>query len=480
MATIRGSRMGWNAGVDDFNLGIARDKAHTAWVRFFEEIPWHLSSPDNVSNAGTLDLTTWTSRLALCRKYGQRAVVIVGGVPRQCNANAGSADAEAAANNGGGQWHWFPNTSGGRTLFSSYCVAIAGLLDPDLDVMEIGSTELNIHDFNHGDQSAAEVGAAIAAAILAVRAAHPLVKVMPGGIANNGNIYNPADNTWTGPIFGKALAAVLVAAGALPQYWSYHPYTNDGGLTAYNLNDPLSSNGWGVYQMAATYDALIAAGVTNPKIWVTEYGEPSGGAPEFSPIYSVKHSVDYTTIFNAYETLGILDPNGARIRYSLLQGNGSSIVSFYGAWNADGSEVPGVSAYFANLALEVLIPDPPVLSPPNQTQHTFTPPLRSQIPNTDIDPVQRQRNPNGNNLMRHFAAPMQAVNVWVLADGTITEIQPTGDAYLARRREYLGGHTYVITQAEADALRAAGYTIDGKQRARYDSGDRYDHGVFYG
>ena len=180
MAVLRGARMGWNMEADDHHLGIARDNAHTGWVRFAEEIPWHLSSPNNASNAGTLDLQPWIDRIALCRKYGQRAIVIAQGVPRQCNTGAGSSDAEAAANGGDGEWHWHANTSGGRTLFASYCVALAGLLDPDLDVLEIGSTELNIHQFNHGDQSAAEVGAEIAVAITAVRAAHPLVKLKIG------------------------------------------------------------------------------------------------------------------------------------------------------------------------------------------------------------------------------------------------------------------------------------------------------------
>jgi hypothetical protein len=91
----------------------------------------------------------------------------------------------------------------------------------------------------------------------------------------------------------------------------------------------------------------------------------------------------------------------------------------------------------------------------------FSPPLTAhEIPREDIDPVQRRRNANGNKLARYFVAPRQAINLWILENGTITEDQPFDEAYERRQGEYLGGHSYVITDDEALALIAAGYTVE--------------------
>jgi hypothetical protein len=65
----------------------------------------------------------------------------------------------------------------------------------------------------------------------------------------------------------------------------------------------------------------------------------------------------------------------------------------------------------------------------------------------------------GNPLMRHYARPGPAV--CVIIDGTtVRERQvPTTDELLAATYHYLGGHEYVVSEAEKTLLESAGYAV---------------------
>jgi len=85
----------------------------------------------------------------------------------------------------------------------------------------------------------------------------------------------------------------------------------------------------------------------------------------------------------------------------------------------------------------------------------FTPPTRGRyVPPVLPTTPTWQRHP-----MDHMTPyiPMP-VNVFVLTDGTLTETQPPLWDQVAS--VYYGGHTYQVTQEQAAALTAAGYTVD--------------------
>lgn len=61
-------------------------------------------------------------------------------------------------------------------------------------------------------------------------------------------------------------------------------------------------------------------------------------------------------------------------------------------------------------------------------------------------------------LFRHYRPLKKGVTVIQRQDGTFyLKEYPTQDELDAALRFYLGGHIYTISQAEADALTAAGY-----------------------
>lgn len=83
---------------------------------------------------------------------------------------------------------------------------------------------------------------------------------------------------------------------------------------------------------------------------------------------------------------------------------------------------------------------------------TFTPPTTS-----GVSYVNRFARGVEYRLWRFYAPTTRGKNVYRLTDGSFTESQP-GDATLIDRVFY-GGHDNYVTDAEADALVAAGYTV---------------------
>lgn len=84
----------------------------------------------------------------------------------------------------------------------------------------------------------------------------------------------------------------------------------------------------------------------------------------------------------------------------------------------------------------------------------FTPPTRAGRP------LWTKRNGPAFALFRHYAPQEEGINVYVLADGTVTtDDGVAGEAQQARTvsRTYHGGHIHTITSAEAAVLTSAGY-----------------------
>ena len=95
--------------------------------------------------------------------------------------------------------------------------------------------------------------------------------------------------------------------------------------------------------------------------------------------------------------------------------------------------------------------DPVVTPPVTGELFYFVPPVRYAVPTTTP-----KRHP-GNALFRHFAPRAEGVNVYLYADGTVTETDPVSD--LDPLRVFHGGHIHTVDSATADLLVAAGYTV---------------------
>jgi hypothetical protein len=60
-------------------------------------------------------------------------------------------------------------------------------------------------------------------------------------------------------------------------------------------------------------------------------------------------------------------------------------------------------------------------------------------------------------LWRFYAPTLRGINVYRLNDGTFVEVQPRDMSTVSRM--FFGGHHNYVTDVEADALVAAGYTV---------------------
>lgn len=92
---------------------------------------------------------------------------------------------------------------------------------------------------------------------------------------------------------------------------------------------------------------------------------------------------------------------------------------------------------------------------------TFTPPATDVVPadyiggNDPWFPVPQVLR----TLWGRYRQPSRAPNVYKLVDGSYTTAEPYDWPYQGAviAFTYMGSHTYPVTQAEADALTAAGY-----------------------
>lgn len=88
---------------------------------------------------------------------------------------------------------------------------------------------------------------------------------------------------------------------------------------------------------------------------------------------------------------------------------------------------------------------------------TFTPPTDNFHALSDFD-VNLPNSPSvrrAYNLLRHYGSLPRGRNVFLLANGTYTENEPSDMTNVVTT--YYGGHVYDITSDEAASLTAAGY-----------------------
>lgn len=63
-------------------------------------------------------------------------------------------------------------------------------------------------------------------------------------------------------------------------------------------------------------------------------------------------------------------------------------------------------------------------------------------------------------LMRHYGGNPRGRSVLKIAGVYVTMDEPDANLIQTATEYYAGGHTYFVTDAVADALAAAGYTVD--------------------
>lgn len=93
---------------------------------------------------------------------------------------------------------------------------------------------------------------------------------------------------------------------------------------------------------------------------------------------------------------------------------------------------------------------------------TFTPPVQNLVPTVAAD-----ADPLANRLRSHYGPNPRGVNVFLYADGTVTQITPSRTSNepgvvepVAPEFTYYGGHSYPnLTAFEVTSLTAAGYTL---------------------
>lgn len=91
----------------------------------------------------------------------------------------------------------------------------------------------------------------------------------------------------------------------------------------------------------------------------------------------------------------------------------------------------------------------------------FEPPVAYDLPGVwpGVDP-RRPVTPLARRLFRHFGGNPRGRSVLKAHDGTYTTVDtPSQDQIDASAVAYIGGHRYEVTEAEAAALTAAGFTV---------------------
>lgn len=83
---------------------------------------------------------------------------------------------------------------------------------------------------------------------------------------------------------------------------------------------------------------------------------------------------------------------------------------------------------------------------------TFSPPLAFDVPRVAATPHR------GDRLMRHYSPLPRGRNVYLLVDGSVTEVQPyEATPGTVIQRVFFGGHAEQVNAAEVAILTAAGY-----------------------
>ncbi len=204
--------------------------------------------------------------------------------------------------------------------------------------------EPNVASFWRPGADPVQYAALLKATYLNIKNVDPTAEIISGGLA--------ATDSRGGNMPARDFLSGIYAAGAGPYFTAVgmHPYSFP--VTAsYNA----SWNAW--QQMANTNpslrDIMIANGDRDKKIWITEYGAPTGGPGEASAAYDPHQSSDHVTEGRQKEMLVDAIADAAKhdwlgpffwYSYKDIGTSQSSTENFYGIIRADGSHKPAYDA----------------------------------------------------------------------------------------------------------------------------------------
>jgi len=233
--------------------GIAASGA--TWIRF--DFDWSHIQPDN---ANSFDWSTYDNLVAESRKYNLQVLGLITYTPAWARAsNCSDSDKCRPADFG---------------QFASFTAAVASRYkNSGLHYWEIWN-EPNSPDFWKPGSNPVDYTALLKASFIAIRNQDADSYILTGGLspqATTATSYTP-----------KAFLNAIYLAGAKGYFDAVadHPYTFP--LSPTNSAD----HAWN--QMAATQSSLrqtmVANGESNKKIWITEFGAPTGGPGPVSTI----------------------------------------------------------------------------------------------------------------------------------------------------------------------------------------------------
>ncbi len=170
------------------------------------------------------------------------------------------------------------------TYFANFASEAAKRYKGKVTAWEIWN-EQNADNFWGPKANAADYVEVLKQGYAAIKAIDPNVTVLAGGMS-------PVDGS-SSTIDPMTFTKTLYAGGAKNSFdaIAHHPYT-------YNLS-PASAKPWNYwFQMYKIYDIMNQNGDAGKKIWITEYGAPTGGAGtghELSSILPFMYGRDYMT-----------------------------------------------------------------------------------------------------------------------------------------------------------------------------------------
>ncbi|HEX4491510.1 MAG TPA: cellulase family glycosylhydrolase [Acidimicrobiia bacterium] len=155
---------------------------------------------------------------------------------------------------------------------------------------ELGNEPNHVKSFAHPDPARYEQ--VLQLTYPAIKAADPKALVLTGGLGGE---------TGKGVLGGDEFLAALYRAGAKPYFdgVSYHPYT-------YPLmpSDDAGQRSWS--RMLNARRTMVANGDSAKKVWITEYGAPTGGPKSVDQVQQAKIMYDAYRLWGSYPWAGPL------------------------------------------------------------------------------------------------------------------------------------------------------------------------------
>jgi hypothetical protein len=298
-----------------------------SWIRF--DFDWSIIQPDN---AQTYQWSTYDNIMADSVKYHLKVLAILDYTPawaHDSNCNGGN---KCAPSN--------------PAQFADFATAVDQRYKADgLHYFEVWN-EPNNPSFWQPTPNTADYTTLLKQTYIALHAADPLSYVITGGLspqATTNDSYSPID--FLSGIYSDGAGGYFDGVGD-------HPYTFP--LTpAADADDAWT-------QMAGTSDSLrsvmVANGDSNKKIWITEFGAPTGGPGPVSTIADPNlaaspyvddeglQAKDLSDALSLYRTYNWVGP----FFYYTFQDSGtdqSTSENFFGLLRADGSQKPAYDIF---------------------------------------------------------------------------------------------------------------------------------------